>query len=143
MKKLIIALALTLSCIAFSQSKEENNLNKEKKSPEERVEKQLKKMTTDLSLDQKQAANLKEILLNQSKKREEKVAAHKANTQDGQKISKEEKQALMLEIKQNQDELKGKMKEILNPDQFAKWEKNKEDKRQKMIEKLKEHRKDK
>ena len=38
MKKLIIALSMALSCVAFSQEK-----NIEKKSPEERAEKQLKK----------------------------------------------------------------------------------------------------
>ncbi len=135
MKKLIIALSIALSCVAFSQEK-----NIEKKSPEERAEKQLKKMTLDLNLDQKQVATLSELLLNQAKKRDEKILAYQINKEDIGSISREDRKILLAEMKQNQSEMKEKMKEILNAEQFTKWEKKQQDKREKMIEKIKERR---
>lgn len=135
MKKLIIALSMALSCVAFSQEK-----NIEKKSPEERAEKQLKKMTLDLNLDQKQVATLSELLLNQAKKRDEKILAYQINKEDIGSISRKDRKILLAEMKQNQSEMKEKMKEILNAEQFTKWEKKEQDKREKMIEKIKERR---
>ena len=135
MKKLIIALSMALSCVAFSQEK-----NIEKKSPEERAEKQLKKMTLDLNLDQKQVATLSELLLNQAKKRDEKILAYQINKEDIGSISRKDRKILLAEMKQNQSEMKEKMKEILNAEQFTKWEKKQQDKREKMIEKIKERR---
>lgn len=140
MKKLIIALALTLSCVAFSQEKRGQNENRENKSPEERTEKQLKKMTTDLSLDEKQVVVLRELLTNQSKKRQEKLAAYQTNKEIENTMPQDDKKVRVAEIKKNQAEMKGKMKEILNANQYTKWEKSQEDKREKMIEKIKERR---
>ena len=116
MKKLIIALSMALSCVAFSQEK-----NIEKKSPEERAEKQLKKMTLDLNLDQKQVATLSELLLNQAKKRDEKILAYQINKEDIGSISREDRKILLAEMKQNQSEMKEKMKEILNAEQFTQY----------------------
>lgn len=140
MKKVIIILALTFSCASFCQEKSGENENAEKKSPAERVEKQLKKMSKDLNLDQKQVATLRELLSNQAKKREEKLIAFQTKKAEGTTLSKEEKKALVSDVKQNQEEMKGKMKEVLNPEQYLKWEQDQEEKREKMIEKIKERR---
>ena len=97
-------------------------------------------MTLDLNLDQKQVATLSELLLNQAKKRDEKILAYQINKEDIGSISREDRKILLAEMKQNQSEMKEKMKEILNAEQFTKWEKKEQDKREKMIEKIKERR---
>lgn len=140
MKKLIIVAVLAVSSIAFSQQRNEKSENIEKKSPEERAENQLKKMTADLNLDAKQAADVRELLLNQSLKRQEKMASFQANKENGTALSKDDKKAAFANMKQNQAEMTEKMKAILNADQFEKWEKNREGQRSKMIEKMKERR---
>ena len=140
MKKLIIVAVLAVSSIAFSQQRNEKSENIEKKSPEERAENQLKKMTADLNLDAKQAADVRELLLNQSLKRQEKMASFQANKENGTALSKDDKKAAFANMKQNQAEMTKKMKAILNADQFEKWEKNREGQRSKMIEKMKERR---
>lgn len=137
MKKLILVVALIIGSIAYSQ--EINDLQ-EKKSPEERVENQLQKMTVDLKLDQQQVAVVRELLLNQSAKRQEKLANFKKQKEAQTKISRDDRKLLAAEMKQNQAELKDRMKSVLNADQYAKWEKNRDEQQAKMIEKIKERR---
>ena len=140
MKKLILLLALTLSCATFAQGRKGATENKHKKSPEERVEKQLAKMTSDLALDEKQVATVRDLLLDQAKKRQEKMAVYQMNKEEGNALSREDKKTAFTEMKQNQAEMKEKIKVILNAEQYTKWEKNQDEKREKMIEKLKERR---
>lgn len=66
--------------------------------------------------------------------------AYQINKEDIGSISREDRKILLAEMKQNQSEMKEKMKEILNAEQFTKWEKKQQDKREKMIEKIKERR---
>ena len=47
---------------------------------------------------------------------------------------------MLSEAKQNYKELKTQMQSILSQEQYAKWEKNQDEKRQKMMEKIKERR---
>lgn len=140
MKKLILLLALTLSCATFAQGRKGATENNDKKSPEERVEKQLAKMTSDLALDEKQVATVRDLLLDQAKKRQEKMAVYQMNKEEGNALSREDKKTAFTEMKQNQAEMKEKIKVILNAEQYTKWEKNQDEKREKMIEKLKERR---
>ena len=140
MKKLIIAAVFALSTTAFSQQNKDQLKDVEKKSPAERVEKQLQKMTADLNLDDKQVVVVRELLTNQATKRQEKFDSYKQQKEAQAKISRDDRKLLGAEMKQNQAELKERMKAVLNADQYAKWEKNREEQRVKMIEKIKERR---
>ena len=140
MKKLIIAAVFALSTTAFSQQNKDQLKDVEKKSPAERVEKQLEKMTADLNLDDKQVVVVRELLTNQATKRQEKFDSYKQQKEAQAKISRDDRKLLGAEMKQNQAELKERMKAVLNADQYAKWEKNREEQRVKMIEKIKERR---
>ena len=140
MKKLIIAAVFAFTTIAFSQQSTEQAKNFEKKSPAERVEKQLQKMTADLNLDDKQVVVVRELLTSQATKRQEKFDSYKQQKEAQALISRDDRKLLGAEMKQNQAELKERMKAVLNADQYAKWEKNRDEQRTKMIEKIKERR---
>jgi hypothetical protein len=140
MKKALLMLVIIVNCVANAQSKTGQLENREKRAPEERVEKQLKKITSDLNLDQKQEASIRQILLDQAAKREQKMAARQQNNEDEMTLPTQDKKAMLTEAKQNYKELKTQMRSILSEDQYAKWEKNQDEKRQKMMEKIKERR---
>lgn len=140
MKKVLLMLVIIVNCVANAQSKTGQLENREKKSPEKRVEKQLKKMTSELNLDEKQEASIRQILLDQAAKREQKMAARQQNNEDEMTLPTQDKKAMLSEAKQNYKELKTQMQSILSQEQYAKWEKNQDEKRQKMMEKIKERR---
>lgn len=140
MKKVLLMLVIIVNCVATAQSKTGQLENREKRAPEERVEKQLKKMTSDLNLDEKQTASTRQILLDQAAKREQKMAARQQNNEDEMTLPTQDKKAMLSEAKQNYKELKTQMQSILSQEQYAKWEKNQDEKRQKMMEKIKERR---
>ena len=140
MKKVLLMLVIIVNCVANAQSKTGQLENREKRAPEERVEKQLKKMTSELNLDEKQEASIRQILLDQAAKREQKMAARQQNNEDEMTLPTQDKKAMLSEAKQNYKELKTQMQSILSQEQYAKWEKNQDEKRQKMMEKIKERR---
>jgi protein CpxP len=114
MKNLFIVALLLITAAGFSQEKKEmsHRDKMEKKSPEERNEMKLKKMTTDLNLDAKQQKQMADFMAERSakkaKQREENHAAHK------EQMDKEK------------EAMSAKMKSILNPEQFKNWEASKE-----------------
>lgn len=133
MKKLIIAAVMMIGMTSFAQEKQEKPAGEkrhkmERLSPEERNEKQLKKMTADLNLSASQQAEIAKILAEQS--------ANKA----------EEKRALsQQEIDQKRNERKNEMKAkeakikaVLTADQLKKHDELKEKRRQEMAAKHQE-----
>ncbi len=131
MKKLILAAVLVVSTLTFAQERVQKG---EKLTPEQQTELQVKKMTLDLDLDSKQQAELKTILLEQAKKREAKMTEMKAKKEKGEKPSADEKFEMKNKILDNQIEHKAQMKKVLKPEQFQKWEKNLENRNEKMSE---------
>ena len=131
MKKMILAIALVATTLTFAQDRKQG---REKLTPEQQTELQVKKMTLDLDLDAKQQKEIKTILLEQAKKREAKMAEMKAKREKGEKPSADEKFAMKNEMLDNQIEHKAQMKKILKPEQFQKWEQNLENRREKMSE---------
>ena len=123
MKKMILAIALVATTLTFAQDRKQG---REKLTPEQQTELQVKKMTLDLDLDAKQQKEIKTILLEQAKKREAKMAEMKAKREKGEKPSADEK----FEMKNNQldaqIEWKAQMKKTLTAEQFAKWESKQE-----------------
>ena len=132
MKKLIIA-ALLIGVTSFAQEK----TNQKQLTPEQRTEKRLEHLKKDLQLNSQQEKQVKQALLDQ----ETRVAALKANKKErkeGQKLTVQEKLALKSKVNKEQETMSAKLKTILTPEQFKKWESGKEERVEKMKKGMKE-----
>ena len=116
MKKLIVAALLVVGLTTYAQEKEGRKAGRKKLTSEQKVDLQVKKMTKDLNLNEKQTKDVRALVAKQVKKRE----AIKAQMQA-------EKEAVSVE-----------MKKILTAEQYAKWEKNREEKIENFKEKMSE-----
>ena len=133
MKKLILAIALVATTLTFAQDRKARG---EKLTPEQQTELQVKRMTLELDLDEKQQKEIKTILLEQAKKREAKMAEMKAKREKGEKPSADEKFEMKNKMLDNQIENKAQMKKILKPEQFAKWEEKQSDRKKNQSERV-------
>ena len=133
MKKLILAIALVMTTLTFAQDRKQG---REKLTPEQQTELHVKKMTLDLDLDEKQQKEIKTILVEQSKKREAKIAAMKAKREKGEKPTADERFAMKNEMLDNQIAIKAKMKKILKPEQLTKWEEKQADRKERIEKKV-------
>ena len=133
MKKLILAIALVATTLTFAQDRKARG---EKLTPEQQTELQVKRMTLELDLDEKQQKEIKTILLEQAKKREAKMAEMKAKREKGKKPSADEKFEMKNKMLDNQIENKAQMKKILKPEQFAKWEEKQSDRKKNQSERV-------
>ena len=116
MKKLIVAALLVVGLTTYAQEKEGRRVGKEKLTSEQKVNLQVKKMTKDLDLNEKQTKDVRALVTKQVEKREDIKAQIQA-----------EKEAVSVE-----------MKKILTAEQYAKWEKNREEKIENFKEKMSE-----
>ena len=137
MKKLIIATMLFVGIASFAQEK------KERLTPEQRNEKQLQKLTTELNLDASQQAQVKQLLADRSAKAEKLRDARQEQKESGTKPTAAEREAFKKEMMAERDANDAKMKSILNADQYTKWKTIQEENKDKAREKMKEYRKDK
>ncbi len=142
MKQLIVIAVALLSIQTFAQQdKGQNKRHGMHKmhdfTPEQIATLKTKKMTLHLDLNESQQAEVKQILLENVKTRKAKMAARKAKKESGelQKPTSEERYAMANAILDHQIAMKEKMKNILNKEQFAKWEKL----QAKMAHKRKQH----
>lgn len=115
MKKLIIAAVLMMGMTTFAQ---------EKLSSQQRNEKHLAKLTTELSLTEKQQKEVGAILAEQSAKREAKIENRK-------KLSEANREERKAEMQSND----AKIKAVLTPEQTKKWEELKAKKKEEFKEK--------
>jgi hypothetical protein len=139
MKKLVVTAILLVGFLTFAQEKSvekgERKARMEKQeslTPDQQAELQVKRMTLDLDLNTKQQADVKKIVLEQTKKREAKKAEWKANKDAGKSLSKDEKFAMKNQMLDEQIAMKAEMKKILTADQFAKWEAKQAERKDKM-----------
>jgi len=116
MKKLIVAALLVVGLTTYAQEKEGRRAGKEKLTSEQKVNLQVKKMTKDLNLNEKQTKDVRALVTKQV----EKIEAIKIQMQA-------EKEAVSVE-----------MKKILTAEQYAKWEKNRDEKIENFKEKMSE-----
>ncbi|KAF2342233.1 hypothetical protein [Flavobacterium tistrianum] len=137
MKKLLIAALLFVGIASFAQEK------KERLTPEQRNEKQLQKLTTELNLDANQQAQVKQLLADRSAKAEKLRDARQEQRESGTRPTAAEKEAFKKEMMAEKDANDAKMKSILNADQYTKWKTIQEENKDKAREKMKEYRKDK
>ena len=133
MKNLIVTIILVISSLTFAQ---ENGKKGEKLSSEQQTELQVKKMTLELDLDLKQQKELKVILLENAKKRIEKITEMREKKKKGVKLSAEEKFEMKSKMLENKIENKVQMKKILRPEQYEKWEQYLKNKKQKKNRKI-------
>jgi len=115
MKKIITVLVLT---IAFSFSTQA-----QKKGGKNPVEKMLKKMTTDLSLSDKQQKEIEPLLFAQIEDRKQMAENRKALKNSGSKPTKEARIKMREERKTKEAEMNEKMAQILDKEQFEKFRK--------------------
>lgn len=138
MKRIFLTLLATgITFISFAQEAKKD----EKMTIEQRNELQLKKMTIDLDLNEKQQKEISKIIADESQKKEAKRAEFKTNKEAGKKLSAQERFEMKSKILDEQKDKKDKMRKILNEKQFDKWEANQKEKRHKMrqIRKQRKH----
>jgi len=133
MKKLILAVVLVVGMTAFAQDGRRERM--EKLTPEQRVDLQVKKMTKDLDLNNKQASEVRILVQKEVEKREAKRAEREAK-KAAMRPSKEEMEAMKAKMQEEQKANAIEMKKILTADQYAKWEKNREERKEKMMDKM-------
>ena len=148
MKKLFIAALLFVGVASFAQDTDTNTTqdhkeHRERMTPEQRNEKQLKKLTSELSLDANQQAQVKQLLSERSAKAEKFREARQANKDSNVKPTTAEREAFKKEMMAEKDANDAKMKGILTADQYTKWKTIQEQNKDKAREKMKEYRKEK
>jgi len=141
MKKLFIAALLFVGMASFAQDADQKPAReqRERLTPEQRNEKQLKKITSELNLDANQQAQVKQLLADRSAKAEKLRAERKDRTT---KSTTAEREAFKNDLKAEKEANDAKMKAILNADQYKKWTSIQEEKRDQAKEKMREYKKE-
>lgn len=142
MKKLLITALLVVGLTAFAQEKktEMNRPERERMSPEQRNQLMLKKMTLDLGLNEGQQKEMAKIIADQSAKREAAMTARKADREKGVKPTADERFAMENKKLDEQIAIKEKVKKILTPEQFKKWEEHKAERQEKRHDRFEKRR---
>ncbi len=144
MKKLFIAALLFIGIASFAQDMDQKPAGdqRERMTPEQRNEKQLKKLTSELNLDANQQTQVKQLLAERSAKAEKMREARQASKDSGTKPTAAEREAFKKDMMAERDANDAKMKSILNADQYTKWKKIQEENKDKAREKMREYRND-
>jgi hypothetical protein len=130
MKKLFIAALLFVGVVSFAQDINQKSTRdqRENLTPEQRNEKHLQKLTSELSLDKKQQDQVKQLLAERSTKAEK----FKASRKDSKtKPTDVEREAFKKQMETEKAANDAKMKSILNADQYTKWTALKKDHKEK------------
>ncbi|GGK09918.1 hypothetical protein GCM10007962_00130 [Yeosuana aromativorans] len=134
-KAIFIAIALVAIQVSAQERNERPNRERGPRmekmqdlTPEEMATLQTKKMTLHLDLNESQQRAVQKLNLQNATERKARMEAHKAKMESGtmEKPSKEERLKMMNEMLDHKIVMKAKMKEILNADQYAKWEQSQE-----------------
>lgn len=120
MKKLFIAALLFVGVVSFAQdiNQKPTRDQREKLTPEQRKEKHLQKLTSDLNLDIKQQEQVKQLIAEKSAKAE-KFKESRADSKTPP--TAEEKAAFRKQMEADKTATDSKMKSILTAEQYAKW----------------------
>jgi protein CpxP len=137
MKKLVLAalLAVSLSSVAQQRRERPNRDEMEKLTPEQRQEKHLKKMTTDLNLNAKQQEEVKKLLADQSAKAADFKAKRETKKEERLLANSKERKEMAAKMKAEKEATEAQMKKILSPEQYTKWENDRAIRQEKMMEK--------
>ncbi len=130
MKKLLVAALLVVGMTTFAQEQV-----KEQKAPmttEQKVESQVKKMTKELNLNDKQVQEIKTIVAKEVAMKAAAKADMEARKASGVKLPKEEVKARKAKSQDDEIAMDANMKKILNADQYAKWAQKQQERKEKM-----------
>lgn len=124
MKKVIVAALLVVGMTSFAQERNKTERRQhgnemEKFTPEQRNELMLKKMTLELDLSAEQQAQMKSVIAAKTAKREAMMEARK---ETAEKPTADQRFAIKSKILDEQIATKAKMKSILSPEQYEKWD---------------------
>ncbi len=130
---LILVAVFTLNVAAQNKNRNHQERTHEKGeffkdlTPEEAADLKTKKMTLDLDLNRSQQKQVKAIVLEDTKNKQAKRKEREANkaNNDGKKLTKEERLALINEKLDREIALKQEMKSVLSDEQYKKWERTK------------------
>ena len=127
MKKLIIVALLVVGMTSFAQNKKEigsrhHRDEMEKFTPEQQNQLMLKKMTLELDLNASQQKEMSKIIAEKSDKRQARIKEMKANKNSNTKSTSDEMFARKNRMLEEKIAMKDRMKKILNPEQYKKWE---------------------
>ncbi|MFH7017112.1 hypothetical protein [Flavobacterium sp. FlaQc-47] len=144
MKKLFIAALLFVGLASFAQDADQKPARepREKLTPEQRNEKHLQKLTTDLNLDANQQVQVKQFLAEKSAKAEKFKAERKDRKDSNVKPTAAEREAFKNQMIAEKEANDTKMKGILNADQYKKWTTIQEENKDKAREKMREYKKE-
>lgn len=133
MKKLFAVALLVVGMTTFAQEGKPSNERpqKEQFTKEQRAQLRLKKMVLELDLDANQQEEMAVIIAEQSAKFENFKKERQARKAAGTKPTADEKFAIANKMLDEKIAMKARVKKILNPEQFDKFEKM-QDKREKM-----------
>lgn len=135
MRNLIITALIMFSLTSFAQEKRGMKADRKNMTSEQKVEFQVKKLSNELSLNEKQIVEIRSLVKQEVAKRETKRNDRLAL----QEKRKEEKKAMVetrkAEMQNENAKVSVEMKKILTPEQFTKWEKMKEENKAKLMEK--------
>jgi protein CpxP len=136
MRKVILAVVMLVGITAFAQEKETRKGDRKNLTTEQKVNLQVEKMTKDLDLNEKQANDMKAFVTKEVEKREAKREEMKQL-----RAEKEQKRGDMkAQMEKEQAATRTEMKKILTPEQFAKWEKIREERKANVKERMMERR---
>lgn len=138
---MIIAIVL-MSFVGFAQDKEVKT-RKPPLTAEQRTELRVKELTLQLDLTAAQQKEIKQVLLETEKKRDAVREELIAKRKSGVKPTDQERFDMKNKALDEKIALRDQMKKILKPEQFAKWEESREQKAQKMKQRLNEKRSEK
>jgi hypothetical protein len=136
MKKVFLALVMLVGVTALAQEKESRKGDRKDLTTEQKVNMQVEKMTKDLDLNEKQVKDMKAFVTKEVEKREAKREEMKQL-----RAEKEQKRGEMkAQMEKEQAATSAEMKKMLTPEQFAKWEKIREERKANVREKMMERR---
>ncbi|WP_166385667.1 Spy/CpxP family protein refolding chaperone [Polaribacter sp. 11A2H] len=119
MKNIVTILVLV---IAFTFTTQAQQRGGQQRGGQVSTEKMLEKMTTDLNLTEDQQNKIKPLLENQKAEKKASMEARKAARESGVRPSKEEREQLNADSKEKATAFNTEMKNILDEEQFAKFE---------------------
>lgn len=124
MKHVIAVVLISLSFLANAQEKKERADKLQEYTPEEMAQIQTKQMTLDLDLTDAQQKQILKINLQNAQDRKALYESKKSNSNslERTKPSKDERLNMKNEQLDRQIEMKKKMKDILDDNQYEKWE---------------------
>lgn len=139
MKKLIVAVMVLCAIQMVSAQGPHKGKKGMNLGAEDMANLQTKKMTLALDLTESQQKDVYNISLENAKLRKAHMAERKAKRESGEttKLTKEERLAKANKMLDHRIAVKAKMKDVLDKDQYARWEKMMAKRQAKMKQKIK------